>query len=112
MPATTSLRPPAEALDIDMISTFQRRRSAKRVYMRNRSAANRAASSPPVPARISSRMFLSSLGSLGSSRTLSCSSSSLCSASSVPCSSPGQLAHLGIALQLARLVQALAADSR
>ena len=67
MPATTSLMPPADALDVDRISTAQRWRSAKRVYMRNRSAANSAASSPPVPARISRRMFFSSFGSLGMS---------------------------------------------
>src|ERR1022692_2192710 len=42
--------------------------------MRKTSAANNVASSPPVPARISNTTFLSSLGSLGSSRTLiSCS---------------------------------------
>src|SRR5450432_3972398 len=42
--------------------------------MRKISAANRVASSPPVPARISSTTFFSSFGSLGSSRTLICSS--------------------------------------
>src|SRR5947207_4258206 len=42
--------------------------------MRNISAANSVASSPPVPARISSTMFFSSLGSLGTSRILSSSS--------------------------------------
>ncbi len=39
--------------------------------MRKISAANSVASSPPVPARISSTTFFSSLGSLGSSRILS-----------------------------------------
>ena len=82
MPAMTSLMPPAEAFDIDRISTVQRRRSAKRVYMRNRSAANSAASSPPVPARISRRMFFSSFGSLGISSTLSVFSRRSCSPAS------------------------------
>src|SRR5215470_3904490 len=36
-------------------------------YMRNRSPANSPASSPPAPARISMKMSLSSLGSLGTS---------------------------------------------
>jgi hypothetical protein len=75
MVATTSLRPPADALDIETSSTRHFRRSAKRVYIRNRSLAKSAASSPPVPARISSRMLLSSLGSLGSSRSFIASSS-------------------------------------
>ena len=39
--------------------------------MRKSSAAKSAASSPPVPARISTITFLSSLGSLGSSRRFS-----------------------------------------
>ena len=41
--------------------------------MRKISAANSVASSPPVPARISSTTFFSSFGSLGSSRTFSSS---------------------------------------
>src|SRR5215469_2136268 len=41
--------------------------------MRKISAAKSVASSPPVPARISSTMFFSSLGSLGTSRILSSS---------------------------------------
>ena len=49
----------------EMTSTFQPWRSANREYMRKTSPANSAASSPPVPARISSRTFFSSLGSLG-----------------------------------------------
>ena len=43
--------------------------------MRYRSPANSAASSPPVPARISTMTFLSSSGSRGSSRRLSAPSS-------------------------------------
>ncbi|OQB39904.1 MAG: hypothetical protein BWY06_01437 [Candidatus Latescibacteria bacterium ADurb.Bin168] len=48
--------------------------SAYREYMRKRSAANNAASSPPVPPRISRIVFLSSFGSLGISCSLSVSS--------------------------------------
>ena len=51
-------------------STRQPCSSANRWYMRKRSEANRPASSPPVPARISSTTFFSSLGSFGSSSTL------------------------------------------
>ena len=58
----------------DITSTFQRFCSAKRVYMRKISAAKSEASSPPVPARISRMTFFSSLGSLGSSKTLRSSS--------------------------------------
>ena len=49
-----------------MISMRQPCRSQKRVYMRCRSAANSAASSPPVPARISTIAARSSSGSRGS----------------------------------------------
>ena len=46
--------------------------------MRKSSAAKRAASSPPAPARISTMTFLSSLGSLGRRRIfIVCSSSSI-----------------------------------
>src|SRR6185436_8116912 len=52
--------------------------------MRNRSEANSAASSPPVPARISRMMFLASFGSFGTSRTfISASSASRRCVSSV-----------------------------
>ena len=51
------------------ISTFQRRRSAKRSYMRKSSPAKSAASSPPVPARISRKTLRASFGSLGSRST-------------------------------------------
>src|SRR5256884_4968276 len=56
------------------MSTFQPRRSLKRVYMRNKSAANSAASSPPVPARISTMASRSSKGSLGLSSLASAAS--------------------------------------
>src|SRR4030042_1561703 len=46
---TISLKPRISVWCEDRISTDQPRPSAKRLYMRNRSAANRAASSPPVP---------------------------------------------------------------
>ena len=108
MLATTSLMPPADALDIERISTLQRRRSAKRVYMRKRSAANSAASSPPVPARISRRMFFSSLGSFGSSRILQALLQPLLLAGQLALFLARHVAHLGILLHLARLVDALA----
>ena len=53
-----------------MTSTRQPWPSANRVYIRNSSPAKSAASSPPVPARISSMTFFSSFGSFGSSSTL------------------------------------------
>ncbi len=51
--------------------------------MRNKSAAKSAASSPPVPARISRIAFFESVGSLGRRRVrISCSSAaSFCSSS-------------------------------
>ncbi len=58
-----------------MTSHFQRFCSAYFVYMRNSSAAKRPASSPPAPARISTKTFLSSLGSRGTSIPRSSSSS-------------------------------------
>src|SRR5688572_14350508 len=57
--------PPISAGEAERISTFQPWRSAYFWYMRKTSPANRAASSPPVPARISSTTDLSSLGSRG-----------------------------------------------
>ena len=100
--ATTSLMAPTPLSLIDRTSTFQRCPSAKRLYIRNRSPANRPASSPPVPARISSTTFFSSFGSFGTIRTRisasrssrrasssasSCSASSRSSASGPPASS-------------------------
>ena len=69
--AMASLMPPMPVSLKVITSIFQPWRSAKRLYMRNSSPAKSAASSPPVPARISSRTFFSSFGSLGSSRTFS-----------------------------------------
>ena len=45
------------------------------MYALNKSPANSAASSPPVPARISKNIFLSSFGSFGRSKILISSSS-------------------------------------
>ena len=53
------------------ISTFHRMRSAYRWYMRKSSAANSAASSPPVPPRISRKTLRESFGSFGRSNTFS-----------------------------------------
>ena len=74
MMAITSFRPPTPDSDSERTSTFQRCCSAKRVYMRNTSATNSDASSPPVPARISRMTFFSSFGSFGRSMILSSSS--------------------------------------
>ena len=68
--------------------------------MRKRSAANSAASSPPVPARISRMTFLASLGSFGTSSTLSSASSASRRASSDVELLLRQLAHVGILDQL------------
>ena len=53
-----------------MISVFQPLQLGVALYMRNRSAANSAASSPPVPARTSRMALRSSAASLGSSAIL------------------------------------------
>src|SRR3989454_6435182 len=61
----TSLSPPtAEAL-LESTSTRQPCASAYRLYILKTSCAKSVASSPPVPARISSTTFFSSFGSLG-----------------------------------------------
>ena len=62
---TTSLMPPNVPSDSEIVSIFQPRRSMKRVYMRCKSAAKSAASSPPVPARISTMHGRSLIGSCG-----------------------------------------------
>ena len=102
MKRMTSLRPPTPVALASMISTFQRWRSAYFVYMRARSAANSAASSPPAPARISTKTFLSSLGSRGRSRRFSSSSSAVWRA--------GQLVDLGLRQLLQLAVAALGQD--
>ena len=73
MVALASLTPPSSVVFSYTSSMFQPRRSAYRAYIRSRSAANRAPSSPPIPARTSRMTFRSSLGSRGSSRRLSSS---------------------------------------
>ena len=72
--ATISLYPPAVPSLALVTSTFHPLRSQNFAYIRNRSPANRQASSPPVPPRISSITFLLSSGSAGTSNNFnSCS---------------------------------------
>ena len=61
----TSLNPPIPISFEAINSLSQLYFSEKCEYNRNRSAANKAASSPPVPALISKIMFLLSSGSFG-----------------------------------------------
>ena len=61
----TSFIPLRPVSDIDKISKFQLFKSEKRWYIENKSAANREASSPPVPALISRIEFFLSFSSLG-----------------------------------------------
>ena len=65
---TISLNPPIPFSFEFIVSTFQWLLSANLQYIRYKSAANRAASSPPAPARISTITFLSSFGSFGKRR--------------------------------------------
>ena len=76
MENVTSFVPPIPVSFRSRISTFHPLLSPNREYIRSKSEANNAASSPPVPARISTMTFLLSLGSFGMSRTFSSSSSS------------------------------------
>ena len=79
-----SLIPPIPVSEESITLYFQFFLSAYLVYTRNKSAANNAASSPPVPALISKIKFLSSLGSRGSKRIFkSLSSLSLRDSSSI-----------------------------
>src|SRR5688572_7285739 len=87
MSAMTSLVPPPPVSLRFSSSTRQPCRSAYRLYMRNKSDANSAASSPPVPARISRTTFFSSFGSFGTRRTLISASSTSRRASSEESSS-------------------------
>ena len=66
MRQTTSLKPPTSDGLLSRCSKRQPRSSAKRWYIRSRSPANREASSPPVPARISMMASRSSVVSRGS----------------------------------------------
>ena len=84
--AEQSFTPPSSVSLMLAISSFQPRLSAYMVYIRKRECANSAASSPPVPARISKTTFRPSSGSFGSKRMVSfsfrLSSSALASNSS------------------------------
>ena len=81
---TASFTPPSVPSECEIVSRRQPARSMNRVYMRKRSAANSAASSPPVPARISMIALRSSSGSCGSSAGLSRTSrSAICASSRV-----------------------------
>ena len=82
---TISLIAPSPVWLMSITSVCQPLRWAYRVYMRYRSDANRPASSPPVPARISRITFFSSLGSFGISsirRSDSMRSRSACNSAS------------------------------
>ena len=71
---TISLKPPELPSLALLISYFHPFFSMNLVYMRNRSPAKMAASSPPVPPRISTIAFLLSCGSAGINNSLICSS--------------------------------------
>ena len=79
---TTSLNPPASFSLVESVSVLNRRRSAYRVSIRYTSPAQRAASSPPTPGRISTITSFSSAGSFSTSASLSSSSSRATSSSS------------------------------
>ncbi len=66
----TSLKPPIPVSLLVKRPIFQRWFSAKRLYMRYKSAAKSAASSPPVPARISTMVSRLSSGSFGTRRSI------------------------------------------
>ena len=71
---TTSLYPPAVPSEKEVISYFQPLDSMYLVYMRIRSPAKMAASSPPVPPRISTIAFSHPAGPVGINRSLISSS--------------------------------------
>ena len=70
-----SLKPPTAPSEKLLTAIFHPFSSMYLLYIRNRSPAKRAASSPPVPPRISMMTFLSSSGSAGMSSNLISSSS-------------------------------------
>ena len=84
---TISLYPPKSAVLAVKIVAVHPLLCAYLWYIRQRSPAQMPASSPPVPARISSIMFLSSSGSLGRSAMVILSSSSSISSLSAAISS-------------------------
>ena len=66
---TASLIPPSPVSDESVTEVFHRLDSAYRPYMRKSSPAKSAASSPPVPARISRMTLRRSFGSTGNNNT-------------------------------------------
>ena len=76
MENTTSLKPPNSGSFASMMVHLQPCVSAYFVNMRNKSPANKAASSPPAPPRISTIIFLSSFGSFGNSKICNSASNS------------------------------------
>ncbi len=97
MVAMTSLTPPTSLSLVDITSTRQPCFSANLLYMRKSSYANSAASSPPVPARISSTTFFWSFGSFGISRILISASSASRRSFRPSQLFLGELAHVGVA---------------
>ena len=93
---TTSLKPPWPVRWLPISSIRQRWRSAYFAYIRNRSAAKRAASSPPAPARISTKTLFSSAGSLGRSSARSCCSRVVSARPQIDQLGVGQLPQLGV----------------
>ena len=67
----TSLNPPASLLEILIISIVHPFFEQTFSYIRNKSATNNVASSPPVPALISTMVFFSSSLSLGNKKIFS-----------------------------------------
>ena len=99
---STSLNPPTAPSDTYVIATCQPFDSQKFLYILNRSPANSAASSPPVPARISISTFLASSGSFGISAIFISSSSCGCSSSFIASSSRA-ISFISGSLSLARI---------
>ena len=109
-PATAksiSLNPPTVPSETDVIDSVQPFLSQYRLYILKISPANNAASSPPAPALISICTFLSSSGSLGTSKSLISSSSFGCN-SSFSLSSILAISFISGSVSLARI--SLASD--
>ena len=111
MAKSISLYPPTAPSETSVMLNVQPFMSQYRLYMLNKSPANRAASSPPVPARISIWTFFASSGSLGTKRSL-ISSSNCGWRASFACNSSRAISFMSVSFSLASMFLASRIESK
>ena len=111
MAKSISLYPPTAPSDTSVILSVQPFMSQYFLYILKRSPANKAASSPPVPARISICTFFASSGSFGTRSSL-ISSSNLGCRLSFSCSSSRAISFMSASSSFANIFLASLIESK